>query len=71
MAAGKDAPGTLDPEEVVEAALSALGRGPVVVPGFINRIANVLMNRLLPGRAAIGIMAGSTDSLSSASTERG
>ena len=41
-AAGKDAPGTLDPEEVVEQALRALGRGPVVIPGFVNRVAKHL-----------------------------
>lgn len=63
MAAGKDAPGTLDPEEVVEQALRALGRGPVVIPGFVNRVAGALMTRLLPRRAAISIMAGSTSSL--------
>lgn len=71
VAAGKDAPGTLDPEEVVEAALRALGRGPVVVPGFVNRVANTFMSRLLPRRAAIGIMAGSTKGLGSTNTEKG
>jgi short-subunit dehydrogenase len=62
-AAAKDAPGTLDPEEVVERALRALGRGPLVIPGFVNRAANVFMSRLLPRRTAIAIMAGSTNSL--------
>jgi short-subunit dehydrogenase len=62
-AAGKDAPGTLDPEEVVEQALRALGRGPLVVPGIVNRAASAFMSRLLPRRAAIAIMAGSTNSL--------
>jgi short-subunit dehydrogenase len=66
MTAGKDAPGTLDPEEVVEQALRALGRGPVVIPGLVNRVANVLMSRLLPRRSAIAIMARSTSSLSPA-----
>ncbi len=51
------------PEEVVEQALRALGRGPVVIPGFVNRVATVFMSRLLPRRAAIAIMAGSTSSL--------
>lgn len=68
MTADKDAPGTLDPEEVVEQALRALGRGPLVIPGFVNRAANVFMSRLIPRRAAIAIMAGSTSSLAPAKT---
>jgi short-subunit dehydrogenase len=66
MTADKDAPGTLDPERVVEQALRALGRGPLVIPGFVNRAANVFMNRLLPRRAAIAVMASSTSSLAPA-----
>ncbi len=60
---GKDAPGTLDPEEVVEQALRALGRGPVVTPGRVNRLANTLMTRLLPKRRAISIMADNTEAV--------
>ncbi len=71
MAAGEDAPGTLDPEKVVEQALSALGRGPVVIPGFVNRAANIFMSRLLPRRTAIAIMAGSTGSLAPAKETKG
>ncbi len=63
MAAGEDAPGTLDPEKVVERALHALGRGPLVIPGFVNQVAAVVMGRLLPRRTAIAIMARSTRSL--------
>jgi len=63
QAAGKDAPGTLDPDEVVAQALRALGRGPVVIPGRVNRLADAVMGRLLPRRAAIAIMAGSTAGL--------
>ncbi len=63
MAAGKDAPGTLDAEQVVERTLRAIGRGPVVIPGFVNRVATVFMTRLLPRRTAIAILAGSTSSL--------
>jgi uncharacterized protein len=61
---GKDAFGTLDAEVVVEQTLRALGRGPRVIPGVVNRIANWVMSRLLPRRTAIGIMAGSTKDLS-------
>jgi hypothetical protein len=63
--AGRDAPGTLDAEQVAERTLDALGRGPIVVPGFVNRAANALMVRLLPRRAAIRIMAATTRRLSS------
>ena len=62
-AAGGDAPGTLDPEQVVEQTLCRLGRGPVVIPGGVNRFAAALMTRLLPRRAAIAIMARSTTGL--------
>jgi hypothetical protein len=62
-AAGKDAPGTLEPAFVAERALRALGRGPIVVPGGINKMAAWFMGRLVPRRAAIGIMAGSTANL--------
>ncbi len=62
-AAGKDAPGTLNPEQVVEQALRALGRGPVVIPGRVNRAAAFFMNRVLPRRTAVAIMAGSTADL--------
>jgi uncharacterized protein len=59
-AAGKDAPGTLDPEEVVVQALRALGHGPVVIPGRVNRIASAFMTRVLSKRRAIKIMATNT-----------
>lgn len=62
-AAGRDAPGTLDAHVVVERALRALGRGPVVMPGAVNRIATFIMMRVLPRRTAIGILARSTVSL--------
>jgi uncharacterized protein len=63
-AAGTDALGTLDAAVVVERTLRALGRGPRVVPGFVNRVANWVMSRVLPRRVAIGIMARSTKDLS-------
>jgi short-subunit dehydrogenase len=62
--AGKDAPGTLDPDIVVQQTLAALGRGPRVIPGFINKFSHQLLTRLMPRRAAIAIMAASTKNLS-------
>jgi uncharacterized protein len=61
--AARDAPGTLDPEEVAERTLRALGRGPVVIPGLVNRAASLIMGRLLGRRAAIGVMARFTGGL--------
>lgn len=61
--AGRDAPGTLDPEIVADRAIRALGRGPIVVPGLVNRLAAWVMGRLLPRRTAIRIMADSTRDL--------
>lgn len=55
-ALAKDAPGTLDPGEVAEAALAALGRGPVVTPGTTSKLASFAMRRLLPRRTAVAIM---------------
>jgi len=60
QAADKDAPGTLDPELVVEKALGALGRRPVVIPGVVNRLADAFLGRVLPRRQAINLMGLST-----------
>ena len=59
----KKAPGTMSPEAVVLETLAALGKGPRVVPGRTNKIASVLMSRLLPRRAAVRIMARNTKDL--------
>jgi short-subunit dehydrogenase len=63
-AAGKDAPGTLDADVVANVTLDALGRGPVVVPGAVNRFARFMLGRVLPRRTAIDIFARSTKELS-------
>jgi short-subunit dehydrogenase len=60
----RDAPGTLDARAVAKQALEGLGRGPVIVPGRVNRLARFVMGRLLPRRTAIAIMARSTKELS-------
>lgn len=68
---GKDAPGTLDPQEVIETTLRSLHRGPVVIPGAVNKLAHAFMTRVLPRRTAISIMAGSTTDLVPAPDTKG
>jgi len=63
-AQGKKAPGTLDPAQVAEKTLKSLGKRPVTVPGFTNKIARFLMGRLLPRKSAIAMMKKNTESLS-------
>lgn len=54
--------GTVEPDQVAEAALRALGRGPRTVPGALMQASSALMSRLLPRRAAIALIArGSRD----------
>lgn len=60
----RDAPGTLDAHVVATQALDALGRGPAVVPGAVNKVARFVLGRLLPRRTAINIFANSTKDLS-------
>lgn len=61
--APKGAPGELQPEQVVEEALSALGRGAFVIPGRFNRFASFLMRRLLPRASTVRILAQQTRQL--------
>ena len=60
----KAAPGALPPEQVAEQALQALGKGPIVIPGGVNKIARFVMSRLLSRRAAIAMMEKNTGGLS-------
>jgi uncharacterized protein len=60
----KPAPGTLKAEQVAEQTLKALGRGPIVVPGGVNKLARFVLMRLMSRRAAIGIMSKNTGGLS-------
>ncbi len=60
----KPAPGTLDAETVAEQALQALGKGPTVVPGAVNKIGRFALTRLLSRRTAIAIMSKNTGGLS-------
>ncbi len=60
----RQAPGMLAPEVVARRTLDALGRGPRVVPGLVNRLAAQVIQRLLPRRAAVRLMAANTRFLS-------
>lgn len=62
-ASKREAPGTLDPEDVALRTIAAIGRGPNVIPGWLNRIAAWIVGRLLPRRLAIAVMAASTSEL--------
>lgn len=59
----KEAPGTLEPKQVVEKTIGHLGKGPTVVPGRINSFGKFVMTRLLPKKVAIKIMHKNTKSL--------
>jgi len=60
----KNAPGTMTAAAVAEKTLKALGKGPVVIPGAVNKIGGFVLKRLLTKKAAIGIMSGNTGGLS-------
>jgi short-subunit dehydrogenase len=60
----QQAPGTIAPGQVAEAALRALGRRPRTVPGGLMRLSSTLMSRLLPRRTAIALMARASRDLS-------
>jgi len=46
----------MEPEDAVAQALAALGRGPTSIPGRANRLASVLLHRLLSRRALVRVM---------------
>jgi short-subunit dehydrogenase len=60
----KPAPGTMTAFDVAEQTLSALGKGPVIIPGAVNKIGKFVLTRLLTKKAAIGIMSKNTGGLS-------
>jgi uncharacterized protein len=60
----KPAPGTLEAEQVAERTLNALGKGPIVIPGAVNKVARFVLTRLISRRAAIAIMSKNTGGLS-------
>lgn len=60
----KPAPGALEADEVAEQTLKALGKGPIVIPGMVNKIGRFLLTRMLSRKAAINIMSKNTGGLS-------
>lgn len=60
----KPAPGTLKAYEVAEKTLNALGRGPIIIPGIINKVGRFVLTRLMSRKAAIDIMSKNTGGLS-------
>jgi short-subunit dehydrogenase len=50
----------MEPGDVAREALDALGKQPSIVAGNFNRAASVLLQRILPRKAAIGMMAKTT-----------
>ena len=47
---------TMEPAQVVQEALDALGKQPSVIPGRTNRVASFVMRHLLPRKVAIKFM---------------
>ena len=56
-------PLVLEPEPVVAATLAALGRRPVVTPGWLNRLAAFLTQRVLSRKAAVTWVSAATRAL--------
>jgi uncharacterized protein len=54
--APKGAMSALTPQAVVNEALAALGKGPTIIPGWTYRLANVVMQRVLPRKSTIKLM---------------
>jgi len=46
-------PGTLEADAVAEITLNALGKGPMIIPGVINKAGHFILARLLSRKAAI------------------
>jgi short-subunit dehydrogenase len=53
---GRFSDSTMAPEDVVKEAFEALGRGPYVIPGRMNRFASFIMRHLLPRKLAVQFM---------------
>jgi short-subunit dehydrogenase len=60
----KPAPGTLKATAVAEQTLNALGKGPIVIPGAVNKLGRFVLTRMLSRRATIALMSKNTGGLS-------
>jgi short-subunit dehydrogenase len=60
----REAPGTMDADKVAEETLRALGNGPTVIPGALNKFFSFIMRRILSRKSAIAIMEKNTRDLS-------
>jgi short-subunit dehydrogenase len=60
----RPAPGTLKASEVAEQTLNALGKGPIIIPGLVNKIGHFMLTRMLSRKTAINIMSKNTGGLS-------
>ena len=54
----------LSPDDAASRTLDALGKGPRIVPGFINRLSAQFLGRLLTRKAAIRLIGKNTEHLS-------
>jgi short-subunit dehydrogenase len=55
-APGRTSVSAMTPRAVVSETLAALGKQPVIIPGWTNRVANVVMQRFIPHKTAIILM---------------
>ena len=60
----KTAPGAMKAYDVAEQTIKALGKGPIVVPGRVNKLAHFVLTRLITKKFAISIMSKNTGGLS-------
>ena len=60
----RESPGMLSPDDAARRTLDALGRGPRIVPGFINRLSAQFVGRLLTRKAAVRLIGKNTEHLS-------
>jgi len=60
----KPAPGTMTANDIAERTLNALGKGPVIIPGAVNKIGRFVLTRILPRKTAVNLMSKNTENLS-------